>query len=130
MSPALRLRHLVEPAAGILCVLLIWELVGRHAANATLVPPPATVWRAFAGMLDSDLPADIGASLLHLGIGYGLGAAAGLLLALLAASSKWVEAVIDPFAEFLRPSGGIGRRRRAGGVRLGPAARGLRRHQR
>ena len=42
----LRLRHLVEAVAGVIGVLLIRELVGRLAANATLVPPPATVWRA------------------------------------------------------------------------------------
>ena len=102
-----RLRHLIEPALGILGVLLLWEGVSRLAANATLVPPPAIVWQAFLLMLDDNLPGDIGASLAHLGIGYGLGATAGLLLALLAASSKWLEAVIDPFAEFLRPIGPI-----------------------
>ena len=105
--PTWRWRHLLLPVLGVVGVLLIWELVARLAANATLVPPPATVWRAFVGMQGSDLPGDIGASLLHLGIGYGLGATAGLLLALLAASSKWLEAVIDPFAEFLRPIGPI-----------------------
>lgn len=104
MKPALRrLRHRVEPVVGLLGVLLAWELVGRHVANGNLVPMPAAVWRAFVAMLDDTLPKDIAASLLHLGIGYGAGVATGLLMALLASGSRWLEAVIDPFAEFLRP---------------------------
>ncbi|MEP7206574.1 MAG: ABC transporter permease [Casimicrobiaceae bacterium] len=104
MIPSLvRVRRLAEPLIGIAVVILAWEFVGRQVANATLVPGPGIVWRAFLGMLDSDLPKDIGASLVHLGIGYGLGAGGGLLLALLAASSRLLEAVLDPFAEFLRP---------------------------
>ena len=104
MTPlALRLRRVADPVLGVTAVLLAWELVGRRVGNATLVPPPATVWRAFVAMQGGDLPNDILASLTHLGIGYGLGAATGLALALLAAGSKWLAAVIDPFAEFLRP---------------------------
>src|SRR5665213_68066 len=104
MKPAAtRFTHVIEPLLGLAAVLLIWELVSRHVGNAVLVPPPAIVWRAFVAMLDSDLPMDIAASLFHLGIGYGLGACVGLGLALLAASSQWVEAIVDPFAEFLRP---------------------------
>ena len=54
-----RLRHLIEPALGILGVLLLWEGVSRLAANATLVPPPAIVWQAFLLMLDDNLPGAI-----------------------------------------------------------------------
>lgn len=102
-----RLRHLAEPLIGILCVLAAWEAAGRYAQNTNLVPTPAMVWRALMAMQGSDLPQDIGASVIHLAIGYGLGASAGLLLALVAATSKWLEAVIDPFAEFLRPISAI-----------------------
>jgi sulfonate transport system permease protein len=98
-----RLRRALEPLIGIAGVLVTWEVVGRIAANATLVPPPAVVWAAFLDMQGGDLPKDIGASLLHLAIGYLAGAATGLLLALIAGSSRWCAAVIDPFAEFLRP---------------------------
>ena len=83
-APVHRLRRVAEPVLGVLAVILLWELASRHAANATLVPPPAVVWRAFVAMQGTDLPLDIGASLLHLLIGYGLGATAGLLLALIA----------------------------------------------
>ena len=88
---------------GIVAVVLLWALVARLAANATLVPSPAVVWQAFVAMLDADLPRDILASLAHLGVGYGLGTATGLVLALAAGSSRWLEAVLDPLAEFLRP---------------------------
>ena len=98
-----RLQRIVEPLVGIGAALLTWEIAARVAANATLVPSPATVWSAFLAMRGDELPADIGASLLHLSIGYVLGAGTGLLLALLAGSSRWLAAVLEPFAEFLRP---------------------------
>ena len=93
----------LEPLAGIVAVVVLWALVARIAANSTLVPSPAIVWSAFLAMLDGDLPRDILASLAHLGMGYGLGAMTGLGLALAAGSSRWLEAVFDPLAEFLRP---------------------------
>ncbi len=94
---------MIEPLLGIAGVLLIWEIASRIAANSTLVPPPAKVWTALVAMSGGDLPQDIGASLLHLVVGYTAGAGAGLALALIAGSSRWSAAVIDPFAEFLRP---------------------------
>ncbi len=102
-----RVQRWIEPLLGLACVLLLWQWIGLRAHNSNLVPMPAAVWSAFVGMLDSELPVDIGASLLHLGTGYSLGILAGLGLAMLAASSRWLEAVIDPFAEFLRPIGPI-----------------------
>ena len=92
-----------EPFIGIACVLLAWETAARVARNAILVPSPATVWRALVAMRGSELPSDIAASIIHLVAGYVSGAALGLVLALVAGSSKWFAAVIDPFAEFLRP---------------------------
>lgn len=102
-----RLQHRVEPVLGIACVLLLWQWMGLKVNNGNLVPMPAAVWLAFVDMLDTELPKDIAASLFHLGVGYGLGILVGLLLALLAASSRWLDALIDPFAEFLRPIGPI-----------------------
>ena len=94
---------MIEPLFGIAGVLLIWEIASRIAANSTLVPPPAKVSTAFVAMWAGDLSQDIDASLLHLVVGYAAGAGAGLALALIAGSSRWCAAVIDPYAEFLRP---------------------------
>jgi ABC-type nitrate/sulfonate/bicarbonate transport system permease component len=99
---AMRVTNMVrrlEPLVGIVAVVVLWALVARIAANSTLVPSPAIVWQAFVAMLDGDLPRDILASLAHLGVGYGLGAMAGLALALAAGSSRWLEAVLDPLAD-------------------------------
>jgi len=98
-----RAMRVVEPSIGMVGVVVAWEIAARVAANSTLVPPPASVWKALVAMQGSELPKDIGASLVHLLVGYTTGATAGLLLALLAGSSKWLAAIIDPFAEFLRP---------------------------
>ncbi len=98
-----RVRRLVEPALGIAGVLLLWSVLSRHVANANLLPSPTAVWRAFTAMLDDELPTDIGASMVHLGVGYGAGASVGLLLALLAASSQWVEALVDPAVDSCVP---------------------------
>ena len=107
--PSLRTRlvSVAEPTLGIAFFLALWALVSWRLNNANLLPSPAAVARAFRGMLDDELPHDIAASLLHLGIGYGLGATCGLLLALATARSRWVEAIVDPFVEFLRPIGAI-----------------------
>ncbi|MCB2031810.1 MAG: hypothetical protein KDH18_25735, partial [Rhodoferax sp.] len=77
-----RLRRSTEPLIGIAAALMLWEVTGRQVANATLVPMPAMVWKAFLAMMADDLPRDILASLLHLAIGYGLGTLCGLALAL------------------------------------------------
>src|SRR5690349_9600541 len=98
-----RVLRLIEPLIGFAGLLAAWEVASRIARNATLVPPPAKVWSALLAMMNSEMPKDITASLVHLAAGYSAGAAVGLVLALVAGSSKWLAAVIDPFAEFLRP---------------------------
>jgi len=103
VNPARRLVRFIEPMIGIATVLAAWEIASRVSANATLVPPPGVVWDALLAMQGSELPHDIIASLVHLAIGYTTGAALGLLLAIVAGSLPWFAAVIDPFAEFLRP---------------------------
>jgi ABC-type nitrate/sulfonate/bicarbonate transport system permease component len=103
MNTGRRLVRVLEPMIGIATVLIAWEIASRIAANATLVPSPKRVWEALVAMQGSELPTDIVASLVHLAIGYTTGAALGLLLAILAGSLPWFAAVIDPFAEFLRP---------------------------
>ena len=85
MSSRARWRALALTLAAwpLLALLLMWEIASRVAANSTLVPPPAKVWAAFVAMWGGDLPQDIGASLLHLVIGYTAGAGVGWLAVLL-----------------------------------------------
>lgn len=88
-------------------VVGLWQLISIGVNNKTLVPPPLLVLQAWISLWGDQLPADILASLVHLGIGYGLGITTGLVLALLAARFELVEAVIDPIVEILRPIGAI-----------------------
>ncbi|MCM0019747.1 MAG: ABC transporter permease [Tagaea sp.] len=100
-------RRLVEFALALGAVGALWHVVALRVANATLVPPPLTVARAWLDLVRTDLPADIAASLVHLGLGYGAGAAAGLTLAICCARSQTIEAIADPAMELLRPIGAI-----------------------
>jgi ABC-type nitrate/sulfonate/bicarbonate transport system permease component len=96
-----------EFVVALAAVGVLWHLVGLAVANPTLVPPPVLVLKAWIGLWGEELPADIAASLLHLASGYGLGIAAGLVLALLSARFAALEAVIDPLVEILRPISAI-----------------------
>lgn len=105
--PLNRIRRLVEFLAALGVVGVVWHLVALRVANSTLVPPPAAVGRAWISLLFTDLPTDITASLVHLGTGYGIGAIAGLALAILCARYEIVDAIADPLMELLRPIGAI-----------------------
>lgn len=107
MRPAALGANVVLPFSGLAALVLGWALASRLAANPTLVPSPLLVTRALAAMMGEELPGDILASLYHLAVGYGLGAAAGLLLALFAARWQAVAAIVDPATEFLRPISAI-----------------------
>ena len=85
----------------------LWHVVSVAVNNRTLVPPPLLVLDAWISLWGDELPSDIIASLVHLGVGYGLGITTGLLLALLAARFVFVEIIIDPIVEILRPIGAI-----------------------
>ena len=96
-----------EVAVSLLAVVLVWHLVSLQVANRVLLPPPLLVFESWWALWLDELPADILASLRHLGIGYGLGVVAGFALALLAVSLRPVEIVVDPLVELLRPISGI-----------------------
>jgi ABC-type nitrate/sulfonate/bicarbonate transport system permease component len=85
----------------------LWHAVSVAVNNRTLVPPPLLVLDAWISLWGDELPSDIVASLVHLGVGYGLGIATGLVLAMLAARFLFVEVIIDPIIEILRPIGAI-----------------------
>lgn len=85
----------------------LWHLVSVMVNNRTLVPPPLRVLRAWVSLWGEQLPSDIIASLVHLGLGYGLGITTGMVLALLAARFLFVEVIVDPIVEVLRPISAI-----------------------
>jgi ABC-type nitrate/sulfonate/bicarbonate transport system permease component len=125
MSSTLRSVALAQPAAGrprrrwqsyarhgefvlaLAAVGGLWQAASAAVNNKTLLPPPLVVLDAWISLWGEELPADIMASLVHLGVGYGLGIATGLILAMLSARFQIVEAIVDPFVEILRPIGAI-----------------------
>jgi ABC-type nitrate/sulfonate/bicarbonate transport system permease component len=92
---------------GLSVVVALWYVTSVAVGNKTLVPSPLMVLRAWAELLRNDLPADILASLIHLGIGYVLGIATGLALAFLSIRFDAVDAIVDPLVEVLRPISAI-----------------------
>jgi len=101
------IRRLAEFGLALGVVCIAWHAVALHVANATLVPAPIAVGKAWLELLRSDLPVDVAASLVHLAAGYGAGATLGLALAVLCARFEIVDAIADPFMELLRPIGAI-----------------------
>ena len=85
----------------------LWHLASLVVNNRTLLPAPVPVLKAWLALWGEELPTDIMASLAHLGLGYGFGILAGLLLALAAARFQVIEAIVDPLVEILRPISAI-----------------------
>ena len=104
LRPALRSLEIVVPLA---VLLALWHLASVKIMNVDILPPPLMVFEAWWGLWLSDLPVDIQASLVHLGAGYGSGALLGMVLAILSARFIYVEAIVDPVVEMLRPIGAI-----------------------
>ena len=99
-------RWLAFPVA-LAVLVMLWQIASETIANKTLLPSPMLVLRAWIGLLQGDLREDVLASLLHLAIGYGLGIATGLALAVAAVQFVAVESIVDPIIEVLRPISAI-----------------------
>jgi ABC-type nitrate/sulfonate/bicarbonate transport system permease component len=99
--------RLAQPLVGVVAVIAAWQWASVIAANPTLVPPLSAIARQIGQMARGELAQDVGASLMHLALGYGIGATTGLTLAMLAARSEWFAAVLDPYVEFFRPISAI-----------------------
>lgn len=100
-APLRRAARLLELPLALGALGAAWQMLSLRVNNSTLVPPPLSVLAAWREMLGDELPADILASLIHLGVGYGLGAGTGFVLALLCARFAIVEAIADPTIELL-----------------------------
>ena len=104
---AARLRRLLEVPAALAVVVALWQVVSVAVGNKTLVPSPSLVLAAWVELVHGDLRNDVLASLVHLAIGYALGAGTGLALAVLSARFALVESIVDPLVELLRPISAI-----------------------
>jgi ABC-type nitrate/sulfonate/bicarbonate transport system permease component len=102
-----RMLRLLEFPLALAVVVALWQIASASIANKTLLPSPWRVLLAWGELIRSDLPADVLASLLHLGVGYTLGIATGLALAVASARFVAVESLVDPLVELLRPISAI-----------------------
>jgi len=77
-------------------ILGAWQLYGRSGHNQILTSDPSSVAVAFADMVrDGTLGHALASSLEVLGIGYGAGAAAGIIIGLAQGRSEAISALID-----------------------------------
>jgi ABC-type nitrate/sulfonate/bicarbonate transport system permease component len=91
-------------STGILAVLIIWELLHRFVVNPLLLPSPVRVVQTLFTLLRSgELLEDIWASMRRIAVGYTMGCAVGIVFGLLMARSRWVDDLLSPVLEVLRP---------------------------
>jgi sulfonate transport system permease protein len=98
-------RRWVSPLA----LLAVWQLAsGTGLVSAQKVPSPATVWSTAVHLVTTDtaaygtLQGAMAASLVRMAIGFSIGAAAALVLALAAGLSRFGEHALDPPMQMLR----------------------------
>src|SRR5579862_2707258 len=89
---------------GIIAILLVWEFMHRYVVNPMLLPSPVKVVRTIFELLYSgELISDVAASMRRILIGYAIGCTVGIVLGLLMARSIWVNDLLSPLLEVLRP---------------------------
>jgi ABC-type nitrate/sulfonate/bicarbonate transport system permease component len=82
--------------ASVAAIVVAWQLYGRIGDNRILTSTPSSVAVAFGDTVrDGTLWHAVSSSLVALGIGYGTGAVAGVILGLAAGRSQVVAALID-----------------------------------
>jgi NitT/TauT family transport system permease protein len=99
------MTRLFRPIAAPLLALLGWELVCRFGhVNAAILPPPSQVARKWVESLTSgELPADAGATLLRVLVGFTIGAGLALPLGLWMGAREKIYLVFNPLIQLLRP---------------------------
>jgi sulfonate transport system permease protein len=97
--------RLISPAA----VLVLWQLVSQSGLiSAQKLPPPTTVWSTAVSLVTTDSPAfgtlqgALLVSLERVAVGFAFGAAAGLLLAIIAGLHRVGEHAVDPLMQMVR----------------------------
>jgi ABC-type nitrate/sulfonate/bicarbonate transport system permease component len=89
----------------LLALLLVeWQLSALYWVSSTNWPPVTEIARAMvAGFRSGELPQVFGSSLYRMGVGFLAGSALGVLLGLMMATSRWINAAFRPLIELLRP---------------------------
>lgn len=96
--------RLLRTTLGILAIILVWELLHRYVVNPLLLPSPLkVVVTLFDLMRSGELIADVSASMRRILVGYTMGCAVGIILGLLMARSLWMNDLLSPLLEVLRP---------------------------
>lgn len=94
-------RRILSP----LLLLFAWELVARlnWVPRWFLPVPTQVVQTLYDAVASGELPQHVGISMFRAMFGYTLAAIVGVTLGLLIAWSKWVEDLLDPLIELIRP---------------------------
>jgi ABC-type nitrate/sulfonate/bicarbonate transport system permease component len=92
-------------AAGVLAVLVAWEVFARSGivSPAVFPAPTAAVARAIERLTPADLAHHVGISLFRILMGFTLGALAGVAIAVAAAWYRGFGRIVGPIVELLRP---------------------------
>lgn len=101
-------RFRLGRASGVLllvALLCLWEISARSGwVESESWPPFSVVLAATArGLVSGDLLAVVLSTLYRMAAGYALGVIAGVAVGLLMASFRWVDALLEPMVELLRP---------------------------
>ncbi len=103
-------RRLATGAAGLLVLVLIWQLVATLLADPVTLPSATQTAQAFVHYLGRPYPSqgdplwfDALTSLRRILIGFAIGVAAGVVLGSAMSASRMIRHLIDPVIEVLRP---------------------------
>lgn len=99
---------LILGSAGILSLLIIWQIVSMVIINKNALPSPVLVIKDFFKSFiepigPMTIVGHVAMSLLRVVVGYMVAAFLGIFLGLLMAWSRTIEAIIKPIFELIRP---------------------------
>src|SRR5690349_10812560 len=101
------MRAIARGAAGLvvpLAILLLWEAAGQLGRLPDYLPSPSGIGKALIELTRSgEIFTQSGASLLRAATGFAIGAAAGVLLGLVAGSTHYVRDLLEPAIIALNP---------------------------
>lgn len=85
-------------------LLVLWQVSALYWVSSTNWPPVTDIARAMvAGFRSGELPQVFGSSLYRMLVGFAAGSTLGVLLGMLMATSRWINAALSPLVELLRP---------------------------